>query len=160
MAVTGQRRGFELSRRDNVAVLAWTFEYSVECSVPLDFAWNFWTNVSNWSLDADLGFIEINGPFAAGTRGVTHSKSSGRIEWQIVEAHRGHAVIEFPFPGAACRFTWTFKEVEGGVNITQHCSLEGVRAEVYTKEFGPTLEVSIPIGMRKLCDAMESAKSQ
>lgn len=86
--------------RHNLAMLrhepAWWFEYSINCGVTVEFAWSFWTNVNNWALDADVESVEIDGPFVAGARGVTNSKSSGRIEWQIVEAQAGRAVIEFP----------------------------------------------------------------
>ena len=63
----------------------WIFEHTIECGVSVQFAWNFWTNVTNWKLDADVDSIEIQGEFAVGTRGVTYSKSAGKIEWQIVE---------------------------------------------------------------------------
>jgi hypothetical protein len=27
---------------------AWRFKYSVDCAVPVEFAWEFWTDVRNW----------------------------------------------------------------------------------------------------------------
>ena len=53
----------------------WVFEHAMECSVPIELAWNFWTNIGNWALDADVESVELHGEFAAGTRGITHSKS-------------------------------------------------------------------------------------
>jgi len=47
---------------------AWRFEYSVTCTVPVEFAWVFWMDVRNWSLDADVEAVRLDGPFAAGTR--------------------------------------------------------------------------------------------
>jgi hypothetical protein len=138
---------------------AWTFEYSMECGVTAEFAWNFWTNVSNWTLDADMESVEIDGPFAAGTQGVTNSKSSGRIKWQIMEAQAGRAVIEFPLSGALARFSWTFEGTVAGAKITQCCFLEGEQANAFAKEFGPRLEAGISAGMRKLCVAIERAAS-
>jgi hypothetical protein len=55
----------------------WAYEHFVDCEVTAEFAWDFWTNVKNWALDADVESVEIEGPFAAGTRGFTNSKSSG-----------------------------------------------------------------------------------
>jgi len=60
----------------------WAFSHSVKCPVTREFAWRFWTNVSNWRLDADVEAVELNGPFAAGSQGVTLMRSSGRIEWR------------------------------------------------------------------------------
>jgi hypothetical protein len=74
------------------------------------------------------------------------------------DAHTGKASIEFPLPGAIGRFDWTFEETVQGTRITQHCTLEGEKADTFAKTFGPALEGGIPEGMRKLCSAMESCR--
>ena len=136
----------------------WVFEHTIECGVSVQFAWNFWTNVGNWKLDADVDSVEIQGEFAAGSRGVTHSKSSGRIEWQIKElVQQRRAVLEFPAPGAVARFVWTFEGVEGRVRITQRVSLSGEQMSTYSETIGSALQAGIPVGMRKLCEAMKAA---
>jgi len=136
---------------------ACTFEHSIECEVTPEFAWDFWTDVRHWVLDADVESIEIDGAFASGTRGVTHSKSSGRLEWRIIEAHFGKAVVEFPLAGGVGRFEWIFARAGHGTKITQRCTLEGEQASAYAKSFGPSLEEGIPQGMRKLADAIQDA---
>ena len=136
---------------------AWAFEHSVDCGVTAEFAWDFWTNVSNWALDSDVESVEIDGPFAAGTRGSTNSKSSGRIEWRIAEARNGRAVIEFPLSGAAGRCVWTFEDITGCTRITQRWTLQGEQAVGYAKIVAPSLEAGIPAGMKKLCRAIENA---
>jgi hypothetical protein len=95
------------------------------------------------------------GVFAAGTRGVIHSKSSGMVDWQIAKAQFGNAVIEFPLPGAVGRFEWRFESASPGTKITQRCTLEGERAGSYTRDFAPSLKAGIPDGMQRLVDAME-----
>ena len=136
----------------------WVFEHTIECRVSVQFAWNFWTNVRNWKLDADVDSIEIQGEFAAGTRGVTYSKSSGKIDWHITElVPQRRAVLEIPAPGAVARFAWTFEGVEGRARITQRASLCGERMATYAESIGPALQMGIPEGMRKLCEAMETA---
>ena len=135
---------------------AWTFEHSIDCGVTAEFAWTFWTNVSNWVLDADVESVEIDGPFCAGARGFTNSKSAGCVEWRIAEVQAGKAVIEFPLSGAVGRFVWTFEDVGGCTRITQRCTVDGEQADTYAKTVGPSLETGIPAGMRKLCETMES----
>jgi hypothetical protein len=136
---------------------AWRFEHSVECDTTAEFAWAFWSDVQNWRLDADVESIEIDGPFAAGTHGRTFSKSSGRIEWRVVESAPGRAMIEFPLAGAVGRFCWTFEETGGRTRISQRCSLEGEKAAEYAGAVGPSFEAGIPAGMRKLADSIERA---
>jgi hypothetical protein len=137
--------------------LEWTFEHSIDCAVSAAFAWEFWTNISNWALDADVESIEIDGPFVTGARGFTNSKSSGRVEWQITDVGDGRAVIEFPLAGAVGRFIWNFEDLGERTRITQRCTFEGNQADTYAKAVGPTLEMGIPAGMRKLGEAMETA---
>ena len=136
---------------------AWSFEHCVECDATAEFAWAFWSDVQNWRLDADVELIEIDGPFAAGTHGRTFSKSSGRIEWRVVEATPARAVIEFPLAGAVGRFCWTFEDIGGRTRMSQRCSLEGEKAAGYAAAVGPAFEAGIPAGMRKLADSIERA---
>ena len=135
----------------------WTFEHTVECRAPFDFAWAFWTDVDNWRLDSDVESVEIDGPFAAGARGVTKTKSSGLIEWRIAEAEVGHAVLDCPLPGAVGRFDWTFEDEGEQTRMTQRVTLDGERAPEYAGSAGEAFAAGIPAGMRKLCQAIEQA---
>jgi len=138
--------------------MAYSFEHSVDCAVPRDFAWAFWTDPRNWAIDADVESYEIEGPFAAGTAGHTVSKRSGRTEWRIAEVEAWRAVIEFPLEDAVARFTWTFAENGAGVRMTQRFTLEGVKAAGYAAAFGPAMEANIPAGMATLCAATTNAR--
>lgn len=136
----------------------WKFEYSVDCPVSPEFAWNFWTSVDNWKIDADVESVELAGPFRPGARGVTNTKSSGRIEWRIAEVVAPkRAVLEFPAPAAAAHFLWTFETSFTGTRITQVATFSGERASYYAETFGASLQAGIPAGMRKLCQAMAQA---
>lgn len=133
------------------------FEHSLECPVSREFAWRFWTTVDNWKLDADVESVELTGPFAAGSQGVTLTRSSGRIEWLLAEVEpEAGAVIEIVLPDALVRFRWTFEDAGGGTRITQRASLEGENAPSFLAAVAG-LESGIPDGMRKLCDTMAEA---
>lgn len=136
---------------------AWTFEHSVKCAVSVKFAWQFWTDVQNWALDADVESVKLSGPFVEGTRGVTNSRTSGLVEWRIAEIGDGRAVIEFPLSGAMGRCVWTFEDLAGHTRITQHWTLQGEQAANYVESVAPGLETGIPAGMKKLCRTMEEA---
>src|SRR5262249_28504403 len=114
-------------------------------------------DIRNWVLDSDVDSVEMNGPFAPGSQGITQSKSSGRVEWRVAEVGRGKAVLEFPAPGALARFVWTFEDAGGGTRITQRVTLSGERMAAYVENVGPALEAGVPAGMRKLRQAMEAA---
>ena len=140
---------------------AWATEYSVECPVPRDFAWQFWTDVNNWRLDSDIESIELRGPFAAGSRGVSNTRSTGRIEWRLVSVQpKTGAVLEIPVQGCCVQFRWRFDDLGERTRMTQRISLAGEGAVSLVSAIAPMLESNIPGGMKKLCEAMTKAAAQ
>lgn len=140
----------------------WTFEHSVDCRVSRDFAWRFWTDVSNWPVvDSSVEAVTLNGPFQSGATGTTKPRSGAPIHWQLEEVHDGSsAVVLIPAPGAALRFAWKFDYFgANATRITQRASLEGETARDYIAAVAPELERNMPQGMRKLAEAMEKAAS-
>ncbi len=139
----------------------WSFEHSVECPVSREFAWQFWTNVDNWMFDVSVESVALDGPFVAGTRGVTKPRGQEPIHWRLVEVQdRGGAVIEIALPGATVSFIWKFEDVaNGGARITQRVLLEGERAGDYAAGM-KELEQGIPQGMRKMVEEMSKAASE
>ena len=140
----------------------WSFEHSVECAVDRTFAWQFWTNVKNWTVvDPAVEAVTLDGGFVAGTTGTTKPVNMEPVNWQLAEVQDGEsALVEIPAPGATAKFQWTFADAgSGGTRITQQASIEGERADDYA-EFGRGLEMGIPPGMQRLADAIEQAAKQ
>lgn len=138
----------------------WTFEHSVACRASRDFAWRFWTEVSNWSVvDSSVEAATLNGPFQSGTTGTTKPRGGAPIQWQLAEVHEGSsAVVLILVPGAALRFAWKFDDSgAGATRLTQRASIEGEKAQDYMATVAPELERNMPQGMRKLAEAMEKA---
>jgi hypothetical protein len=135
----------------------WSFTHSVDCPVPLAFAWQFWTRVENWRLDSDVESVTLEAPFAAGSRGTTVSHRSGRIEWRIAKVEGTSAAIEFPVGNAVGLFEWRFEDVGGRTRITQRVSVAGEGAATLAAQVAPIFEANMPAGMQKLCDAIAAA---
>ena len=136
----------------------WSFEHSVECGVDRDFAWQFWTNVSNWPVvDSSVESVTIDGPFQSGAKGSTKPRGGDTLQWQLEDVHDGcGAVIGIHLSGAALRFAWRFED-RGvrSVRMTQRASIEGERAQDYISAAAPELEKGMPAGMKRLADAIE-----
>jgi len=131
-----------------------TFEHHIECAVEPEVAWMFWSNPRNWALDSDLAAVELHGPFASGSEGITESRSAGKICWKLRSVEKGKsAVIEVPLADGVADFHWRFDACQHGTRITQRVSLEGPRAEAYFD----LLKSGIPAGMAKLAQAIESS---
>jgi hypothetical protein len=137
--------------------MKYEIEHAVECPVPRDFAWRFWTRVENWAaVDPSVEAVTLDGPFAAGTRGATKPRGLPPTEWRLAEVEEGRrAVIEVALPGAAFSFEWSFEGAAGGATrMTQRVTLEGERAADYAGAM-PEFEAGMPAGMRSLAAAME-----
>jgi hypothetical protein len=134
---------------------AWIFEHSVLAGVPSEAAWAYWTNVANWRFDTSIETVRLDGPFAAGSRGVTKPRGADLVSWRIRDAAPGHAIIEIELPGAVARFQWTFTPAESGTRITQRVTLSGPSSGQYLAVAQSQLAAGIPAGMRMLAAAME-----
>ena len=152
-----------MSREDELNQNTWKFEHSVECPVSRDFAWQFWTDISNWPVvDSSVESVQLDGPFATGARGITKPRDLPPVEWQIIEVQdRSIARIEIPAPGAVLKSFWRFEDsTTAGSRMTQTVSLEGERAGEYVKQVGPELENGIPQTMRRLAEEMTRAANK
>ena len=64
--------------------MTWEFEHSVEARAEPARAWQFWTNVENWTLDPAVEWARLDGPFRAGARGTTKQRGQEPVHWQVV----------------------------------------------------------------------------
>ncbi|MBV8569290.1 MAG: SRPBCC family protein [Acidobacteriaceae bacterium] len=137
--------------------VAWSFEHSVECAVPIQFAWEFWTDVRNWKLNGDVERVELSGPFAEGSSGTTFTRSTGPIHWRVVlvQAER-EAVLEASAPGGKVHFRWTFEDLGERTRMTQRASISEESAAIASAA-AAIFEPGIPAGMQKMCEAMKRA---
>lgn len=134
---------------------AWEFEHSVECAVPREFAWEYWTDAANW--DDPPARFAFEGPFAVGTRLKTILPGQ-TLESVIREVEEGQAArIEMEVMGAMVAFCWRFEEVtERRTRITQRVELSGTGAEALVGH-ARVMEQSVPQGMARLAGNMERA---
>src|SRR5262249_45154484 len=133
----------------------WEFAHSVECAVPREFAWGYWTNIANW-IDPPAKF-EISGPFTNGARlstilpGQTYHSTIHNV------VAGSSAAIEMELPGATLHFDWSFEDAGAKrTRIAQRVWLSGVNAEAFVAEAGE-FERNLPGGMARLAAAMGKA---
>jgi Polyketide cyclase / dehydrase and lipid transport. len=131
----------------------WEFAHSVECAVPREVAWAYWTNAENW--DDPPARFEFDGPFAVGTRlkTILPRQELESVIRQVVEGHS--ARIEMDVMSAVLAFDWRFEELDGKrTKITQSIRLSGGGAAAMVEQ-AKMLEHGVPQGMQKLAGNME-----
>jgi hypothetical protein len=140
----------------------WEFEHSVETTAKRDFAWGFWTDVSNWAFDTSIEWVRLEGPFVSGTKGVTKSPGVDPLHWVLSEVDaEKEAVVEMALPDATLRFHWRFEDIsEGGTRINQRVTLTGANAEFYAQQVAADFERGIPEGMKRLATEIRLAEER
>lgn len=135
----------------------WEITHSVETDASPAFAWNFWTDVTNWD-DPPAAFA-LDGPFAAGSHGTTRMPGQEPLHWFIREVTPPNAVtIEMPLDGAALSFEWRLEGVTGGkTRLTQRIVLRGEKADMYIPQLKAAFTANLADGMNKLAIAMANA---
>lgn len=136
----------------------WTFEHSVECKADRTFAWQFWTNVSNWPVvDSSVESAALDGPFRSGAKITTKPRGGDAIKGQLEDVHDGRsAVVIIHVPGAALRCTWKFEDSgTRKTRITQQATIEGEKSQDYVSAVAPEMEKGIPQGMQRLAETIE-----
>ena len=135
----------------------WTFEHVATAHAAREAAWQFWSDVGNWTMvDPAVEWVRLDGPFEAGTCGHTKPVGAPPTKWTLVAVEPGRrAVIELAAPGAVVRFVWMLDDDSGGgTTLKQRVELEGDQALQYLDAI-QVLAENIPAGMNKLVLAIE-----
>ena len=137
--------------------VAWQLEHTVQADVSATFAWNFWTDVTNWD-DTPARFV-LEGPFAAGSAGTTLMPGSDPLAWRIQDVLPGRsATIVIQLDRAILSTTWSFDAIsDSRTNLTQHLVLSGENAAAYIDQVQAGFGSNLPEGMKKVAAAMARA---
>ena len=136
--------------------VVWQTSHSIKTRTSVEFAWRYWSDVTNWN-DPPARF-EIVGPFVTGARGLTHLPGQPPIEWFVRDVQScAAATVEVPADGATISFQWKFESAGiGRTLLTQRIMLYGAKAANYLAH-ARTLEENLPSAMKKMASAMEVA---
>jgi hypothetical protein len=140
-----------------MTTIAWEITHAVETSATPAFAWNYWTDVSNW--DDPPAKFELDGPFAPGSRETTRLPGQEPLHWFIREVTPPNAAtIEMSLDGATLSFEWRFVGLaDGRTRLTQRIVLKGVKADVYLSQVKAAFTANPPNALNKLATAMANA---
>jgi hypothetical protein len=135
---------------------AWEFRFSIECNATQQFAWRFWTDITNWN-DPPAKF-DLDGPFEIGARLTT--TLPGETLYSVIRdlQPEREATIEMQLPDAILSFHWKFEKLtEDRTRLTQGLVLSGANAKSFVAQ-ATAMEARVPDGMRKVAAAIERAQ--
>jgi hypothetical protein len=138
--------------------IVWQIEHTIEADVSAPFAWNFWSNVSNWEEPPNEFVLE--GPFAEGSVGITRMPGQDPIRWRIRDVVPGAgATIDIELDRATVAFRWRFEAMsDRRTKLVQRITLEGENAAAYVGHLDAAFG-TLPEGMKRLAAAMTRSAS-
>jgi hypothetical protein len=128
--------------------------------VPVSFAWQWMTDVRNWS-DPPAEFT-LDGPFALGARGTTRMPGQDANAWTIgaVDPGRAYTIEGGSFLNNATLLShWHFDPLSPHTTrLTQRLELRGENAAAYINDIRAGFEPNMEPGMRRLAQMMTRAE--
>jgi len=139
----------------------WTCQQSVDAEVSVSFAWQFMTDVGNWS-DPPAEFA-LEGPFEPGTRGTTTMPGQPANSWMIgeVDRGRGYTIVGALDENVSLIVHWRFDPLpDSRTRLTQRLELWGENAARYVDDIRAAFEPNLEPGMRRIARMMMERAAQ
>jgi len=136
----------------------WACERSVDVEVPASFAWQYMTDVRNWS-DPPAEFV-LDGPFVVGGRGTTRMPGQADRDWTIADVipRRGYTLRTAVAEHVFILFHWRFDPLtDQRAKLTQRVELYGENAAEYISDIQSAFEPHLEPGMRRIAAMMSRA---
>lgn len=138
---------------------AWECHCSVDVAVPVSFAWQYMSDIRNWSdPPAEFG---LDGPFASGSVGWTQMPGEPARSWTLrdVEPERAYTIVGGSFlVGAVLLVQWQFDALSAeNARLTERLELSGENAAAYVEDVRAAFEPNLEPGMRRIAMMMERA---
>jgi len=138
--------------------VACQLEHAIDVGVSPEFAWSWRTDIRNW--DDPPAEFQLEGPFAAGSWGLTILPGQEPVRWQIGDVRSGEAfTIVMALDDALISFEWLFEAVSRHrTRITQRIMLSGDNAPAYVDQVQAGFGATLADGMKRIADAMVRAE--
>jgi polyketide cyclase/dehydrase/lipid transport protein len=125
----------------------WSTEHSIEATTTPEEIWKLWADVSSWpEWNGDIERIELEGPFASGSRIVMAPIGQEPIELRIAEANAPELFVdEADFGEVVVRTTHRVEPVGGQRSrITYRMEITGPEADTLGPQIGPEISGDFP----------------
>jgi uncharacterized protein YndB with AHSA1/START domain len=137
----------------------WEYEYAVETTASSQSLWRRWSDVPQWpSWNAGIETIEIDGPFAVGTRFTMTPPGQEPVTLQLVEVEPERLFVdELDAGDFAVRTLHRLEPLAGGrTRVVYRTEIDGPAAEQVGPELGPAITADFPEVLAALVQLAEA----
>ncbi|MET7682758.1 polyketide cyclase [Streptomyces sp. NPDC005423] len=133
----------------------WEYEHSVETGAGAEAIWRLWADVENWGTwNGEIEKIEINGPFAAGSRITMTPPGDDPVLLRITEATEGELFVdEARFGDLLLRTVHRIDRIDRDrVRVVYRMEITGPGADEAGPQIGPGITADWPDTMASLVE--------
>ena len=137
----------------------WATEHSIETSAAPEAIWRLWADVAGWrEWNGDIERIELDGPFAAGSRILMTPIGEEPVELRIADAVEPELFVDEADLGEiVVRTAHRVERLDDGrSHITYRMEITGPAADTLGPRIGPEISGDFPETLTALVDRAES----
>jgi uncharacterized protein YndB with AHSA1/START domain len=137
----------------------WVTEHSVETTAAPEAIWREWSDVDRWpEWNGDIERIELDGPFAVGTRITMTPIGDEPVELRIAEAVEPELFVDEADLGEiVVRTIHRVEELDQGRRrVTYRMEITGSAADTLGPQIGPEISGDFPQVLAALVERAES----
>ena len=141
----------------------WVAEHSVETTASAEAVWHQWTGVDRWPVwNSDIEEIEIDGPFAVGSRITMTPVGQEAIVLRIAEARAPELFVdEADFGDIVVRTTHQVESLpDEPSRIVYQLEITGPAADTVGPELGPQISADFPEVLAALSRRAEAGRER
>ena len=137
----------------------WVAEHTIETTATPEAVWRQWSDVEGWpEWNRDIERIELDGPFAAGSRITMTPAGQAPVELRIAEAVEPEQFIDVADLGEI--IVRTIHRVErldqGRARVTYRMEISGAAADTLGPQIGPEISGDFPQVLAALAERAEA----
>ena len=137
----------------------WVTEHSIETTAAPEAIWRQWSDVDRWpEWNGDIERIELDGPFAAGSRITMVPVGDEPVELRIAEAVEPELFVdEADFGEIVVRTIHRVERLERQrIRVTYRMEITGPAADTVGPQVGPEISGDFPQVLAALVERAES----
>jgi uncharacterized protein YndB with AHSA1/START domain len=137
----------------------WATEHSIETNAAPEAIWRLWADVAGWpAWNSDIERIELDGPFAAGSRIVMTQIGEEPVELRIAEAVEPEFFVDEAELGEiVVRTMHRVERLDGERTwVTYRMEITGPDADTLGPQIGPEISGDFPQTLAALAERAEA----
>lgn len=132
--------------------MPWTFEHTEHTSAYPESIWALWSDVTSWpGWDEAVEHVDLDGPFATGTKGVLKPAGGPKVDFELVDVRPTEGFVDVTrLPLSRMRFEHSAIREGDHTRVTHHVTISGLTTPLFSRVIGRGIAKGLPKSVKTL----------